>query len=142
VAVTEDVRPIRVTVPALRESERRLASLVDLLDPDAVALADAAGLWKAFDCIERLAAGAKVLLAARVEEAGAWKQAGARSAAEHLARLGPWATSKHTRLDELDPLPHHHKLKTNQNWSLVAGTGRRPFVGPNDARHPRNKPPP
>jgi hypothetical protein len=33
----------------------------------------------------------------------------------------PWATSKHTRLDELDPLcPHHHTLKTNQNWSLVA----------------------
>jgi hypothetical protein len=55
----------------------------------------------------------------------------------------PWATSKHTRLDELDPLcPHHHKLKTNQNWSLVDGTGRRLFVGPNDARHPRNRPPP
>ena len=402
----EDVRPMRVTVPAVWESERGLASLVDVLDPDAVALADAANLWKAFDSVERLAASAKVLLAARVEEAGAWKRAGARSAAEHLATLGgtttsvarrslevsrqvadlpritdalrggvlsavqvdaiasaatadpaaehrllcaasttnvnelreeclrtkaaadpdrdathrrihanrcyrtyadaegawnlvargtaecgarfeaaiepivdemftiaraegrrerreayafdalmtlverdsvpakkpnprylailrvdlaamergdtdgaevceiagigpvpvqvardllgesilklvitkgvdvlnvthlgrgataaqriallwskpkcasvecssmfvqidhriPWATSKHTRLDELDPLcPHHHKLKTNQNWSLVHGTGRRPFVGPNDARHPRNRPPP
>lgn len=51
-------------MPAVRESERVLASLVDVLDPDAVALADAAGLWKAFDCVERLAAGAKVLLAA------------------------------------------------------------------------------
>jgi hypothetical protein len=55
----------------------------------------------------------------------------------------PWATTKHTRLDELDPLcPHDHKLKTNQGWSLVEGTGRRAFVGSNDPRHPRNKPPP
>jgi hypothetical protein len=55
----------------------------------------------------------------------------------------PWAKTKHTRLDELDPLcPHDHKLKTNQAWSLVQGTGRRAFVGPNDPRHPRNKPPP
>jgi hypothetical protein len=54
----------------------------------------------------------------------------------------PWATTKHTRLDELDPLcPHDHKLKTNQNWSLVHGTGRRAFIGPDDPRHPRNKPP-
>jgi hypothetical protein len=93
VAVTEDVRPIVVTVPAVRESERGLASLVDVLDPDAVALADAANLWKAFDSVERLAASAKVLLAARVEAAGAWKHAGARSAAEHLARLGGTTTS-------------------------------------------------
>ena len=55
----------------------------------------------------------------------------------------PWATTKHTQLDELDPLcPHHHKLKTNRNWSLVDGTGRRTFVPPDDPRHPRNKPPP
>ena len=55
----------------------------------------------------------------------------------------PWSTTKHTRLEELDPLcPHHHKLKTNQGWLLVEGTGRRAFVAPNDPRHPRNKPPP
>jgi hypothetical protein len=55
----------------------------------------------------------------------------------------PWAKTKHTKLDELDPLcPHDHKLKTNQGWSLVAGNGRRAFVGPHDPRHPRNKPPP
>jgi hypothetical protein len=60
-----------------------------------------------------------------------------------LDHRAPWATTKHTQLDELDPLcPHHHKLKTNQNWSLVNGTGRRTFVPPDDPRHPRNKPPP
>jgi HNH endonuclease len=55
----------------------------------------------------------------------------------------PWATTKHTVLEELDPLcPHDHELKTNRGWSLVEGTGRRAFVGPDDPRHPRNKPPP
>jgi hypothetical protein len=55
----------------------------------------------------------------------------------------PWAVTKHTWLGELDPLcPHDHKLKTNQGWALVDGTGRRVFVSPNDPRHPRNKPPP
>ena len=55
----------------------------------------------------------------------------------------PWATTHHTVLGELDPLcPHDHLLKTEQNWSLVPGKGRRAFVGPKDARHPRNRPPP
>jgi len=55
----------------------------------------------------------------------------------------PWTETRHTRLDELDPLcPHDHKLKTNQGWLLVEGKGRRSFVPPNDPRHPRHKPPP
>ena len=55
----------------------------------------------------------------------------------------PWANTHHTRLDELDHLcPHDHRLKTNDGWSLVPGTGRRRFVGPDDPRQPRNKPPP
>ena len=50
----------------------------------------------------------------------------------------PWAVTKHTRLDKLDPLcPHDHELKTNQGWSLVDGTGRRAFV-----RTRRPPPPP
>jgi hypothetical protein len=54
-----------------------------------------------------------------------------------------WATTKTTRLDDLDPLcDHHHDLKTTERWSLVEGTGRRAFVPPNDPRHPRNRPPP
>jgi hypothetical protein len=97
VAVTDDVRREVVGRAAVRECERGLARLVDGLDPNDVALCDASGLWKAFDCIERLAANAKVLLAARVEEAGAWKDAGARSAAEHLAKLGGTTTSEARR---------------------------------------------
>jgi len=83
----DDVR-WRATVPAVRIAGRGVAALVDALDADDVALSDATDLWQAFDRIERLASNAKTLLAARVEEAGAWKRAGARSAADHLAKLG------------------------------------------------------
>ena len=64
-----------------------MADLVGGLDPDAVPLVQAVSSWREFDRIERLAASAKTLLARRVEEAGAWKRSGYRSAAEHLAKL-------------------------------------------------------
>ena len=55
----------------------------------------------------------------------------------------PWANTHHTPIDELDHLcPHDHRLKTHDDWSLITGTGRRAFVGPDDLRHPRNRPPP
>ena len=39
-----------------------------------------------------------------------------------------WATTRHTRLDELDPLcHHHHSLKTRHGWALVAGKGNEPW---------------
>ena len=42
-----------------------------------------------------------------------------------------------TVLDLPDRLcSHHHDLKTRANWSLVDGTGSRPFGGPDDPRHP------
>ena len=48
-----------------------------------------------------------------------------------------FAQTKHTRLDELDPLCHvHHGLKTFEGWALVAGTGSRRIVGPDDPDHP------
>lgn len=48
-----------------------------------------------------------------------------------------WAETRHTVLQELDPLcPHCHRLKTYQGWSLVDGTGKRSFVPPTDPRHP------
>ena len=50
-----------------------------------------------------------------------------------------WATSHLTVLDLLDRLcSHHHDLKTLDRWSLVEGRGKRPFVPPDDPRHPRN----
>jgi len=49
-----------------------------------------------------------------------------------------WAKTHITLLDWLDNLcPHHHADKTQRNWSLVDGVGKRPFVPPSDPRHPR-----
>jgi hypothetical protein len=51
----------------------------------------------------------------------------------------PWSQTRHTRLDELDPLcDHHHDLKTRLGWALVLGKGKRAFVPPDDPRHPRH----
>jgi hypothetical protein len=89
----DDERRVQVTLPAVRASERGLRSLVDVLDPGDIGLSEAADVWAAFDRIERLATNAKTLLAARVEVAGDWKRNGARSAAEHLAKLSGTTTS-------------------------------------------------
>jgi hypothetical protein len=52
----------------------------------------------------------------------------------------PWAQTKHTRLDELDPLcSFHHDLKTRLGYALTAGGGKRAFVALDDPRHPRNQ---
>jgi hypothetical protein len=52
----------------------------------------------------------------------------------------PWAQTRHTRLDELDPLcGFHHDLKTRLGYALIAGTGKRPFLAPDDPRHPRTQ---
>ncbi|HEX6577532.1 MAG TPA: HNH endonuclease signature motif containing protein [Jiangellaceae bacterium] len=65
--------------------------------------------------------------------AGCW-----RTRVEHDHRQ-PWKDTRHTRLDELDPLcEFHHDLKTRHGWALVAGTGKRPMVPPDDPRHPRH----
>jgi hypothetical protein len=88
---------MRPTLSVVRIAARGVATLVDGLIVDDVALSDASDLWQAFDRIERLAANAKTLLAARVERSGEWKRAGARSAAEHLAKLGGTTTSEARR---------------------------------------------
>jgi Domain of unknown function (DUF222) len=52
----------------------------------------------------------------------------------------PWSQTRHTRLDELDPLcTYHHDLKTRFGWALVDGTGKRRMVPPDDPRHPRHR---
>ena len=51
-----------------------------------------------------------------------------------------WAASHTTVLDLLDRLcPHHHDLKTIDNWALVDGRGKRAFVPVEDSRHPRHR---
>ena len=57
---------------------------------------------------------------------------------------GPeWHETKHTRLDELDPVcGHDHDLKSNGGWDFVKGKGRRAMVPPGDPRHPKYRAPP
>ena len=51
-----------------------------------------------------------------------------------------WARTHYTVFDLLDRLcPHHHNLKTCDNWALVDGTGKRPLVPPTDPRHPHHR---
>ena len=62
-----------------------------------------------------------------------------RTRVEHDHRQ-PWSDTRHTRLDELDPLcKFHHDLKTRHGWALTAGTGKRPMVPPDDPRHPKHR---
>ena len=50
-----------------------------------------------------------------------------------------WAKTHITVLDLLDRLcGHHHHLKSLEGWALVEGHGKRPYVPPEDPRHPRN----
>lgn len=52
-----------------------------------------------------------------------------------------WAKTHITVLDLLDRLcSHHHDLKSFDDWGLVDGDGKRPFVPPDDPRHPRHAP--
>jgi Domain of unknown function (DUF222) len=51
----------------------------------------------------------------------------------------PWADTHRTELAGLDRLCRHdHRLKTNHNWALVAGAGKRPMVAPGHPDHPDN----
>ncbi len=52
----------------------------------------------------------------------------------------PWSYTHMTTLKSLDRLcSYHHDLKTNLNWQLVKGRGKRDFVPPDDPRHPEYK---
>jgi len=77
---------VGVQLRQVKDLESALRLQVGRLQPGDVALTDAPGMWQAYDAIERLAAGAKTLLAARVEESGVADRAGDRGTAEYLAR--------------------------------------------------------
>lgn len=98
-AAADDVAEVRAA------TERLIAGL----DPDAVPVPDALGVWAAFDAIERLGAAGKLLMARRVAEGDTWRQVGAPSAAHHLAGLaGTTLAEARAELDcskRLPPLP-------------------------------------
>jgi hypothetical protein len=61
-----------------------------------------------------------------------------------LARLeydhrADWAETHVSLVDLADRLcRYHHHMKSHERWALVAGTGKRAFVSPDDPRHPAN----
>ena len=65
-----------------------------------------------------------------------------RTIVEHDHRWGSeYKDTRHTRLDELDPVCHpHHALHTRHGWALVVGTGKRAMVPPDDPAHPAHQP--
>jgi hypothetical protein len=99
--------------------------------------------------------GAKVSGAAHMgRHFNAHQQTALEFAYPTCAREGCWATAR-LENDHRDPfaLTHltttdsadrlcsrEHDLKTNHGWSLVDGSGKRPFVPPWDPRHPKNVP--
>jgi hypothetical protein len=66
--------------------ERDLRALCGGLDPDAVTVPEVAASFEALDRIARLAAGAKVRLARRLDDADVARAGGARDTVEFLAR--------------------------------------------------------
>jgi hypothetical protein len=68
--------------------------LCSALDPDSIPLPEVTAIWKTFDSLERLTAGAKCRLARRVEESRSWQSKGARSPAEHQAQLAGTTTGR------------------------------------------------
>jgi hypothetical protein len=82
------------------EIRDRLADLVDRLDPDAVSASTARELWAILDKSERFCAAGKTLLARRLVQTHQPEKAGAKSAAEDLARRS--GTSTGAAKDSLD----------------------------------------
>ena len=73
---------------------------------------------------------------------------GCSALAREIDHREDWAATHKTVFDRLDGYCcHHHDLKTYDGWALVEGRGKRAFVPPDDARHPKNaqaheRPPP
>jgi hypothetical protein len=90
---------------AIVEGHERLATGVAGLDPHALTPREAAGLLEELVAIEKLAAGARTLVAARASERGEWRRAGYKSRDEWLARKSGTTTGKARKtLDASDKL--------------------------------------
>jgi hypothetical protein len=84
-AGSEGTEMVEVSAASVAALAAPLGAIVSALDPEAVPLPDAPGLWREFDRLARLASGAALLLTRRVEESTAWSRAGARTAADWMA---------------------------------------------------------
>jgi len=77
---------VKGVVEEVQQHQAVVAGFCARFDPAAVALDEAAAVYEALAGIEKLAAGARLRLAARVDASHVWRQAGYRSAADWLAR--------------------------------------------------------
>lgn len=87
----------------LREVEAQRAALADLcrrFDPASVPGYEAAAVYERLADMEKLVAGAKLRMAARVEQSGEWRRAGHRHPADYLA--GRSGVSAGAARDELE----------------------------------------
>ena len=98
-----------VTAGEVTSHEAALVRLCRDFDPISIPLTDAVAVYASLAHMEKLIAGAKLRLAARVEESNEWRRQGHRRAADCLARLsGTSAGAAHTELaasEQLDRLP-------------------------------------
>jgi hypothetical protein len=110
---------------ALGQLREALVEYASGFEAGLLSVADARAALAQAMVIESTAATIKALAASRVARGGGdARRRGARSGAHDL-------------LDKL--CRFHHRLKTNEGWALVEGTGKRDFVPPDDPRHPRHK---
>ncbi|HEY1278276.1 MAG TPA: DUF222 domain-containing protein [Acidimicrobiales bacterium] len=76
-----------MTTGDVKSQEAALVRLCRDFDPVSIPLSDAVAVYEALAHMEKLVAGAKLRLAARVDESNEWRRKGHRSAADCLARL-------------------------------------------------------
>src|SRR5262249_1988693 len=100
-----------VTASEVRSHEAALVHLCREFDPVAIPLSDAVAVYESLAHMEKLIAGAKLRMAARVEESNEWRRKGHRTAAECLARLS--GTSNGAA---------HAELTTSQRLASLPGT--------------------
>jgi hypothetical protein len=106
------------------------------LDPVAVPMHDVVEVFDGLAALERCAGGAVLRMAARYEEAGAWKQNGARSPEEDIARKTgtgttrarrKLSTSKRLRSQpRTDDAVRRGKVSTDQADEVSEGAGASP----------------
>jgi Domain of unknown function (DUF222) len=100
-----------VTAEDVASCESALAGLCAELDPASVPLPDAPAIYEALARIEKLAAGAKLRIAKRVEDSNEWRRGGYRSPAEWLARRSGTSTGA-----------AHGELATSARLAALPGT--------------------
>ena len=77
---------VKGAVEVVRKHETALAAYCAGLDPDAIGLDEVAAVYETLARMEKLVAGARLRLAARVDASHQWRVAGHRTAADWLAR--------------------------------------------------------